>query len=61
MFFVTPNLKYNIQLCIYTVMFTLITIIFHAKCLARYCVRGRDTMSKVGGFGVHEVHYIHSF
>ena len=23
--------------------------------------RGRDTMSKVGGLGVHEVHYIHSF
>lgn len=38
MFFVTPNLKYNIQSCIYTVMFILITIIFHAKCLASYCV-----------------------
>ena len=26
-----------------------------------YTTRGRDTMSKVGGLGVHEVHYIHSF
>lgn len=33
-FFVTPNSEYNIQLCIYTVMFILLTIIFHAKCLA---------------------------